>query len=188
MLVESACIPVPSEVTMLFGGALASGAVAGAHLNIVAVILVGAAGNVVGSYVAWALGRALGPLTFTSGSGRLHVRTKDVETAERWFARHGSAAVFFGRLIPVVQTFISLPAGFASMPALKFGLYTVAGCLPWTAVLGAVGYALGSNWSSVANGFHYPTYVVAALMVIAIVVAVIVHRRRRPQSADHHAA
>jgi membrane protein DedA with SNARE-associated domain len=187
MVAESACIPVPSEVTMLFGGALASGAVAGAHLNIAAVILVGTGGNVVGSYVAWAVGRALGPLTFNSWGIRLHLRTRDMERAERWFARHGAAAVFFGRLIPVVRTFISLPAGFASMPALKFGLYTVAGCLPWTAVLAAVGYAVGSNWSSVANGFHGPTYAVAAVLALAIVVAVIFQVRRRPRRADHRA-
>jgi len=80
--------------------------------------------------------------------------------------------------VPVVRTFISLPAGFAAMPAGRFGLYTLLGCIPWTAALGIAGYALGANWQSVANGFHGPTYVIAGIIAVALVAAVIVRLRR----------
>jgi hypothetical protein len=78
----------------------------------------------------------------------------------------------------VVRTFISLPAGFAAMPAGRFGLYTLLGCIPWTAALGIAGYALGANWQSVANGFHGPTYAIAGIIAVALVAAVILRVRR----------
>src|SRR5580704_5690578 len=81
-------------------------------------------------------------------------------------------------MVPVVRTFISLPAGFAGMPAGRFGLYTVLGCIPWTAALGIAGYALGANWQSVANGFRGPTYAIAGIIVVVLVAAFIIHFRR----------
>ena len=113
MLAESACVPVPSEVTMLFGGALASGAIAGTRLNIVAVVLAGTAGNVAGSYLAWAVGRWAGPAAVHRWGRLLRLTDHDIDRAQQWFVRHGAASVFFGRLLPVIRTFISLPAGFA---------------------------------------------------------------------------
>jgi membrane protein DedA with SNARE-associated domain len=136
MLAESACIPVPSELTMLFGGALAGGAVPGAHLNLVLVVAAGVAGNVAGSYLAWGIGRYAGRAAWRRWGRHLLLRNDDIDRAERWFGRHGPKAVFFGRLLPVIRTFISLPAGFTEMPPARFGIYTVAGCIPWT--LGAV--------------------------------------------------
>ncbi|MBV9384318.1 MAG: DedA family protein [Streptosporangiaceae bacterium] len=186
MLAESACIPIPSELIMLFGGAVAAGAVAGAHLNLVGVIVAGVAGNVVGSYVAWAVGYFWGPPAVRRWGRFIGVREHEIDRAVKWFDRYGPAAVFFGRLLPVVRTFISLPAGFAQMPALRFGLYTTAGCIPWTAALGAAGYAVGSNWQTIANDFHGPTYAIAAIIVVAIVVALVLHFRRRRNGA--HAA
>ncbi len=92
-----------------------------------------------------------------------------------------------GRLVPVVRTFISLPAGFAEMPPVRFGVYTTLGCIPWTAALGIAGYALGANWQSVANGFHGPTYIIAGVLVIALVAALVVHlRRTRREPGDSH--
>ena len=149
MIAESACIPVPSELTMPLGGALAAGAVAGVHLSLVPVIAVGVAGNLIGSYIAWAVGPVRRPVR---GSGdRLGILggQAGVERAQRWFDRYGGRAVFFGRLLPAIRTFISLPAGFARMPALRFGLYTVAGCVPWIAGLALAGYAAGANWQHV---------------------------------------
>jgi len=185
MLAESACIPVPSEVTMLFGGALAAGAVAGAHPNLVGIIAAGVIGNVVGSYLAWAVGRYLGQAAVRRWGRRLRLREHDIDRATAWFDRHGPAAVFFGRLLPVIRTFISLPAGFAAMPAVRFGVYTTAGCIPWTAGLGIAGYYLGRNWLHIANDFHGPTYIIAAVIVVAIIVAVVIHFRR---SGGAHAA
>ena len=116
MLAESACIPVPSELTMLFAGALSAGAVAGAHLNLVLVIAAGVAGNVAGSYLAWGIGIYGGRAAWHRWGRYFLLRDDDIDRAERWFTRHGTKAVFFGRLLPVVRTFISLPAGLARMP------------------------------------------------------------------------
>jgi membrane protein YqaA with SNARE-associated domain len=117
MLAESACIPVPSELIMTFGGALAAGAVPGTHLSLIGVILAGTAGNVAGSYLAWAAGRYGGqPLLRRLSEGRLGrrlLREHDLDRAIAWFDRHGGKAVLIGRMLPVVRTFISLPAGIA---------------------------------------------------------------------------
>jgi membrane protein DedA with SNARE-associated domain len=179
MLAESACIPVPSELTMLFGGALAGGAVPGAHLKLVLVVAAGVAGNVAGSYLAWGIGRYGGRAAWRRWGRHLLLRNDDIDRAERWFGHHGPKAVFFGRLLPVIRTFISLPAGFAEMPPARFGLYTIAGCIPWTLGLGWAGYAVGRNWQAVASAFHGPTYALAALTGILAVAALVVLWRRR---------
>jgi len=179
MLAESACIPVPSELIMLFGGAVAAGAIPGAHLSLAGVVIAGVLGNVAGSYVAWAVGKYAGQAAVSRWGRRVGIREHEVDRAVGWFDRHGPAAVFFGRLVPVIRTFISLPAGFANMPAGRFGLYTTLGCIPWTAALGIAGYALGANWQSVANDFHGPTYAIAGIVIVAVVVAAVLHFRRR---------
>jgi membrane protein DedA with SNARE-associated domain len=184
MLAESACIPIPSEVTMLFGGALAAGAVPGAHPALAGIVLAGVLGNVAGSYISWAVGRYAGQAAVRRWGRFVGLRDHDIDRATRWFERHGPAAVLFGRVVPVVRTFISLPAGFAGMPAGRFGLYTTLGCIPWTAALGIAGYALGANWQNVANDFHGPTYAIAGLIVIGIVAVVVVHFRRRRRATS----
>ena len=181
MLAESACIPIPSEVIMLFGGALAGGAVAGAHPSLAGIVLAGVLGNVAGSYLAWAVGWYAGLPAVRRWGGRVGIRDHDIDRATRWFDKYGPVAVLFGRMVPVVRTFISLPAGIAKMPALRFGLYTTLGCIPWTAALGIAGYALGANWQNVANDFHGPTYVIAGVIAVALVVAVVLHFRHRRQ-------
>jgi membrane protein DedA with SNARE-associated domain len=183
MLAESACIPIPSEFIMLLGGALAAGAVAGAHPNLVLIIVAGVLGNLAGSYVAWAVGRYIGQAAVRRWGQRVGIREHEIDRAIRWFERRGPAAVLVGRVVPVVRTFISLPAGFAAMRPLRFGVYTTIGCIPWTAALGIAGYYVGRNWQSVANDFHGPTYVIAAIIVIAIAVAVVLHFRRRSGTA-----
>jgi membrane protein DedA with SNARE-associated domain len=188
MLAESACIPIPSELTMLFGGALAGGAVTGAHLNLAVVVIAGVLGNVAGSYVAWGVGRWGGRAAWRRWGRYIMLREDDIDRAEGWFDRHGSKAVFFGRLLPVVRTFISLPAGFAQMAPVRFGLYTVAGCIPWTLALGWAGYAVGSNWKRVADGFHGPTYAIAAVIVVLVVLAVAIGWRRRRHQRNHEPA
>ena len=142
-------------------------------------MLAGVLGNVAGSYVAWAVGRYAGQPAVRRWGRRFGVRGHDIDRATAWFDRHGSAAVLFGRMVPVVRTFISLPAGFADMPAGRFGLFTTLGCIPWTAALGIAGYALGANWQHIANDFHGLTYAIAGIVVVALVVAVVLHFRRR---------
>jgi membrane protein DedA with SNARE-associated domain len=179
MLAESACIPVPSELTMLFAGALSAGAVAGVHLNLVLAIAAGVAGNVTGSYLAWGVGIYGGRAAWHRWGRYILLRDDDIDRAERWFGQHGTKAVFFGRLLPVVRTFISLPAGLARMPAGRFGLYTVLGCIPWTAALALTGYLVGANWGNVVSALHGPTYVLAALCGLLVIFAIVMLLRRR---------
>jgi membrane protein DedA with SNARE-associated domain len=183
MLAESACIPVPSELIMTFGGALAAGAIPGTSLSLAGVILAGLAGNVAGSYVAWAVGRYGGQPALRRWGHRLWIREHELDRAIGWFDRHGARAVLLGRLVPVVRTFISLPAGISGMAPARFGIYTTIGCIPWTAALAAAGYAVGANWQSIANGFHAPTYIIAALIVIAVAIAAWRHARQRKAQA-----
>jgi len=178
MLAESACIPVPSELIMTFGGALAAGAVPGTHLNLAGVILAGTAGNVAGSYIAWAAGRYGAEPALRRWGRRIGIREHDIDRGIAWFGRHGGKAVLIGRVVPVVRTFISLPAGIAQMPAPRFGLYTAIGCLPWTAALAVAGYEVGKNWQSIASAFHGPTYIIAAVVVLVLVIAAWRWRRR----------
>lgn len=189
MLAESACIPVPSELTMPFAGALSAGAVAGAHMNLVLAIAAGVAGNLAGSYVAWGVGAYGGRAAWHRWGRYILLRDDDIDRAERWFGRHGTKAVFFGRLLPVVRTFISLPAGLARMPAVRFGIYTVLGCIPWTAALAWAGYAVGRNWGNIAGALHGPSYALAALLALLVIVAFVMllrrRRRERGQPAGH---
>jgi len=185
MLAESACIPVPSELIMTFGGALAAGAVPGTSLSLAGVILAGTAGNVVGSYVAWAVGRYLGwpalnRLTESRWARRLRLREHDLDRAVAWFGRYGGKAVLIGRVLPVIRTFISLPAGIAGMAPVRFGVYTTVGCIPWTAALATAGFAVGANWEAIVSAFHGPTYIVAAVVLLGIVVVLWRYWRRRP--------
>jgi membrane protein DedA with SNARE-associated domain len=182
MVAESACIPVPSELIMTFGGAIAAAAVPGTSLNLAGVILAGTAGNVVGSYIAWAVGRYGGQAALRRWGRLLRVREHDLDRATQWFDRYGPRAVLIGRLLPVVRTFISLPAGIAGMDPLRFGIYTTLGCIPWTAALAAAGYAVGKNWNSIVNGFHGPTYIIAAVVVIGLAVALWRYLRRSPEA------
>ncbi|MGH3293901.1 MAG: DedA family protein [Trebonia sp.] len=176
---------MPSELTMPFGGAVAAGAVAGVHLSLPLVIVVGVAGNVTGSYLAWAAGRHGGEAATHRWSRFLGGRS-GLERAQRWFDRYGGRAVFIGRLLPVVRTFISLPAGYARMRPVRFGAYTAAGCVPWVGGLAWAGYATGTNWQHVQHLVNTSAYIIAgliALLVIGGVVAVIVRRRKRPPAA-----
>jgi membrane protein DedA with SNARE-associated domain len=187
MLAESACIPIPSEVVMMFGGALAAGAVAGAHPALFGVFVAGVLGNIAGSYISWAVGKYAGQTAIRRWGRRVGIREHEIDKATVWFERHGPVAVLVGRVIPVIRTFISLPAGFADMPAGVFGLYTTFGAIPWTAVLAIAGYALGANWEHVANDFHGPTYAIAGILVVGLIV-VIIRRRKAAAAAPAPAA
>lgn len=168
MVLESACIPIPSEVTMLFGGALASAAFVGEgqQLSLFWVAMVGTAGNVVGSWLAYGAG-AVGGRPLVHRFGRyLLIRPHEIDRAHVWFERRGDMAVFVSRLLPVVRTFISVPAGVARMNFAKFTLYTVLGCLPWTFALAWVGYLLGENWTA-AEQVLRPLAWAIALVILA---------------------
>jgi membrane protein DedA with SNARE-associated domain len=169
-IVESMCVPIPSEVTFAFGGAMCTTAIAGADpLNLVVVIAIGAVGSLVGSVIAYEVGRYAGrPIVDRYGKWVL-LTHKDLDTAERWFAKWGDLSVFLGRVIPVVRTVISVPAGLAKMRRGHFAVLTTLGATIWVGVLTAIGYALGSNWEHVAGAFKVAQYPIIALIVVAVV-------------------
>jgi membrane protein DedA with SNARE-associated domain len=184
MTAESACVPIPSEATMLFAGfavADPGSSTAHHHLTLLGVVAAGVLGNLVGSWIAYGVGRG-GRLELLERHGRwLHVKPSHLEWADRWFARYGAPAVFFSRMLPIVRTFISLPAGVAKMPFWRFTALTLAGCVPWVLGLTLAGEAVGSNWRHVRKGFEYVDYAVLALVVAGV--AYLVIRRRRPTPA-----
>jgi membrane protein DedA with SNARE-associated domain len=187
MLLESACVPIPSEVTMLVGGALASTGFAGEgqELSLILVILAGTGGNLVGSWVAYA-GGAVGGRPLLERFGRyLLVRPHEVDRAHDWFERHGEAAVFFGRLLPVIRTFISLPAGIARMNLWKFTVYTVIGCLPFVSVIAWLGYRAGANWEQVEHTLQPFSWLIA--IAVLVLGAAFVARRWRSVRAEYAA-
>src|SRR6202042_2479676 len=154
--------------------------------SLVVITTAGGAANVAGSYVAWAVGR-YGGHAFVRRWGRyVGVREHDIDRATVWFDRHGPAAVFFGRLIPVVRTFISLPAGFGNMAPVRFGVYTALGCIPWTTGLAVAASHLGSICQSVPNGFQGPTYTIAAVVGVALLASLRVYFRRRRRGTGAH--
>ncbi|MCW2949792.1 MAG: alkaline phosphatase [Thermoleophilia bacterium] len=176
MLLESACIPAPSEVIMLFAGYL----VYKDDHSMFAVVAAGVLGNVVGSIVAWGVG-AYGGYPLVERHGRkIRLNMHHLERAHAWFERWGAAAVFFGRMLPVIRTFISLPAGVARMPFGRFVLFTLLGCVPWVWGLAVIGKRLGPNWEDArANLHHLDTIVIAAIaLTIAFFVIRAVRRRR----------
>jgi membrane protein DedA with SNARE-associated domain len=181
MLLESACIPIPSEATMLFAGFNVSEG----HYSLLAVTAAGVLGNLAGSWIAYAVGW-YGRIDILEKHGsKVGIRTSHLATADRWFARHGDATVFFTRLLPVVRTFISLPAGVARMPFWRFTLFTLAGCIPWVLALAFIGQKVGANWETWKDDLHYVDYAVVAMVVVGIVLLVVRSRRerRRPRGA-----
>ena len=166
MLLESACIPIPSEVTMLFAGFLASPdhPTDAVQLNFVVVALMGVAGNVVGSWLAYGVGRAVGRTPLDRWGKYVGIRAHDIDKAERWWAKRGTAAVFFSRMLPVVRTFISVPAGIVRMPIWQFTIYTFAGALPWCIGLTYGGYKLGENYEDLRAWMRPVDYPIAAII------------------------
>ncbi|HET7827651.1 MAG TPA: DedA family protein [Candidatus Saccharimonadales bacterium] len=154
MTLESACIPVPSEVIMLGGGALAAGvSIAGVttHLNVLDIAVLGALGNLVGSLIAYWVGLTGGRTLVERWGKYVLVRHHDLDKAEAFFAQRGEPAVFIGRLLPVVRTFISFAAGIAEMPIWRFSAFTLLGSLIWTFALAYLGKSLAANWQNLSK-------------------------------------
>jgi membrane protein DedA with SNARE-associated domain len=175
MVAESACIPIPSETTFLFAGFN----VDNGEYSMFAVVAVGTAANVVGSWIAYAVGY-FGRVDLLEKHGaKLHVKPSHLEWADRWFEKYGAATVFFTRMLPIIRTFISLPAGVARMPFWKFTVLTTAGCVPWIFMLTFVGREAGSRWEDWKDGLHYFDYAVAAAIVVGAVYLYFRWRRNR---------
>ncbi|MDQ6751426.1 MAG: DedA family protein [Actinomycetota bacterium] len=175
MFLESACIPIPSEATMLFAGFN----VHQGEYSLLAITVVGSLANLAGSWLAYAVGY-FGRVELLERHGaKLHISKRQLEWADRWFERYGAPTVFFTRMLPIIRTFISLPAGVARMPFWRFTLLTLAGCIPWVFGLGYIGRQVGQNWTQWRDSLHYVDYAVAALVVAAIIWLVIRSRSRR---------
>jgi membrane protein DedA with SNARE-associated domain len=180
MTLESACIPIPSEATMLFAGFN----VHNGEYSLFAVTAVGVLANLTGSWIAYAVGY-YGRLELVERHGnKLHVKKSHLDWADRWFDRYGDPTVFFTRMLPIIRTFISLPAGVARMPFWRFSALTLAGCVPWVFMLGFIGKQAGDNWDQWKDNLHYVDYAVAATILLGIAYLLI----RRRGSKDKPAA
>lgn len=178
MTLESACIPVPSEATMLFAGF----AVSDGDMTLFAAVAAGVLGNLLGSWIAYAVGY-YGREELLEKNRLIHVNPKHLATADRWFREHGEATVFWTRMLPIVRTFISLPAGVAEMPFWRFTTFTLLGCIPWVLGLTLIGRSAGDNWDEWKDKLHYVDYAVAALIVVAAGWLVVRYMRRRREGA-----
>jgi membrane protein DedA with SNARE-associated domain len=180
MAPESACIPIPSEATMLFAGFN----VHQGEYPLWAAVAVGSVANLVGSWVAYAVGY-YGRIELLEKHAKVfHVKPSQLAWADRWFERYGAPAVFFSRMLPIIRTFISLPAGVARMPFWKFSVLTLAGCVPWIFTLTLIGREVGANWEDWKDSLHYVDYTVAVLIVLAAVYLAVRWRRNRGRPAD----
>ena len=175
MAIESACIPLPSEIIMPFAGYL----VATGQFTMLGVTLAGAIGNVAGSIVAYYVG-VWGGRPFVERYGPYFlVSHHDLDVADRWFAKYGEAAVFFSRMLPVVRTFISLPAGIARMNFPRFVLFTFVGALPWCYLLAYIGVKMGERWDQLRDYFHQIDIVIGIVLAITVGYFVWSHWPRR---------
>ena len=165
MVGESCGFPFPSEVIMPTAGLLA----ASGHMSLVLAIVAGAVANLVGSLIAYGVAARFGePLLL--GPGRyIGIRRHHLEIADGWFRRWGLLAVLVGRVLPVIRTYISFPAGLARIDLLRFSILTFVGALPWCAALGIVGYVLGRNYDRISGPLEKGAIAIALLVVIAVV-------------------
>jgi membrane protein DedA with SNARE-associated domain len=172
MALESACLPVPSEAIMLFAGS----SVAADELTMVGIVTAGVLGNLVGSWAAYAVGY-YARLDLLEKNRFIHLPPKYLKWADDWFERYGDVTVFFTRMLPIIRTFISLPAGVARMPFWRFTALTLLGCIPWVLMLGLVGESVGNNWEEWRDKLHYIDYAVV-VAAIGLVAYLLIKRRR----------
>lgn len=179
MAIESACIPLPSELIMPFAGYL----VHTGRFNLWIVATAGAIGCNLGSIVAYEIGY-YGGRPMVERFGRYILLNKhDLEVAEKFFLRYGAAAIFIGRLLPVVRTFIALPAGIGKMPRVRFHIYTFLGSWPWCLALAYIGMKLGDHWDTLGKYFHRFDIVIAVLLIAGIAFFLRSHWKNRMGAA-----
>lgn len=164
MALESACIPIPSEIIMPFSGYL----VWMEKFSFLWVIIWGTIGNLIGSIIAYFVGFYGGRPLIEKYGRYVLISSHDLDQAEKWFKKYGSISVFFSRMLPVVRTFISLPAGVARMPFWKFSFYTFLGSLPWAFLLTYAGLIMGENWQDLEIYFRKFDWLIAILAFVLI--------------------
>jgi membrane protein DedA with SNARE-associated domain len=169
MVMESAALPIPSEIVMPFAGYVAFQG----HLDFWGVVLAGTLGNLVGSILLYYVGLKGGRPVLMKYGKYILVSEREIKIAEEWFRKFGSKVIFFSRLLPVVRTFVSLPAGTAKMDIKKFSFYTLVGSLPWNIALTYIGFVLGENWQQIEGVFR--AFDLAIVGIGAIVLVYIVY-------------
>jgi membrane protein DedA with SNARE-associated domain len=182
MAIESACIPLPSEVIMPFAGYL----VYTGRFNLLWAATAGALGCNLGSVIAYEIGYFGGRPLVEKYGRYVWISRRDLDMADRFFARFGSAAVFIGRLLPVIRTFIALPAGLARMPRLRFHVYTFVGSWPWCFGLAWIGMKLGEQWETdprLRQWLHRLDAVIIILLLVGVVFFVRSHWKNRLRAA-----
>jgi membrane protein DedA with SNARE-associated domain len=179
MALESACIPVPSEAIMLFAGFNVSQG----DMTLFGIVAAGVLGNIVGSWVAYAAGY-YGRVELLEKNRVIHVSPRQLARADRWFQRYGDATVFFTRMLPIIRTFISLPAGIARMPFWRFTALTALGCVPWVLMLGIIGREVGDRWEQWRDNLHYLDYAVILGLVVVAIYLIVRRRRTRTDEAE----
>ncbi|MBI5681114.1 MAG: DedA family protein [Methanobacterium sp.] len=172
MLIESACIPLPSEVIMPFAGF----AVSEGKMTLWGITIAGVLGNLVGSWIAYFVGLKGGKPFLEKYGKYVLISQRKLDIAHNWFEKYGHEAVLISRMLPIVRTFISLPAGIAEMNFKKFTVYTVIGCLPWCFMLGYIGVMLGPHWDVIRNYFHILD-VFVGIGIVAVIIYIIYHYR-----------
>jgi membrane protein DedA with SNARE-associated domain len=172
MTAGSACIPIPSEAVMLFAGFNVSTG----DQTLIGVTLAGLAGNMVGSWLTYAIGY-YGRIDLLEKNKLIHLSPARLAWVDNWFKRHGDATVFFARLLPLVRAFISLPAGVAEMPFWRFTWLTALGSLPWVLGFALLGKAVGGNWENWRHHLQVLDYLVVAAIVIGVVYWLVKRRR-----------
>jgi membrane protein DedA with SNARE-associated domain len=196
LMFVDAIFPAASELVMVYAGAIAVGAFPGSDVTIfgreiestgwayVAIALAGTVGYTLGSVAGWAIGR-YGGRPYLERHGRwLHVTPEGLDRADRWFERYGDVTVFVTRMLPVVRSFVSIPAGIGEMPIVRYTVLTFLGTIPWCFGLAAVGLAVGSQWEEFHDDFRYADYAIVALLVAGVgLLAYRTHRRRARRRA-----
>jgi len=162
MAIESACIPLPSEIIMPFAGFL----VYEGRFTIWGATMAGALGNLIGSVITYWIGYYGGRTAVIKWGKYILFSERDLNNADRFFARFGNAAVFLSRMLPIVRTFISLPAGISRMKFWPFAIYSFIGAIPWCYALTYIGVKLGENWNTIGQYLHKFDYVVAAMIFL----------------------
>ena len=175
MAAENACIPIPSELILGFAGYL----VFAGHMSFEGALAAGMVGGLLGSIFAYEVG-ARGGRAFVEKYGKYFlIKKSHVDIAQHWFDRYGLKAVFFSRMLPVVRTFISLPAGFARIDTKRFFVYTIAGSLPWTVAILYAGMVLGESWTLLMEYGHEASIIFVVLSLIVIAVLYIRWRKKK---------
>ena len=202
LMFVDAVLPAASELVMVYGGALAAGAFPGSEVTLfgrelestawayVAVATAATLGYTLGSIVGWAIGR-YGGRPYLERHGRwLHVTPEKLDKADEWFVRYGDGTVFVSRMVPVVRSFVSIPAGIGEMPLVRYTVLTFLGTIPWCFGLAAVGVALGTQWETFHDSFRYADYAIVALVVAGAGAFVyrIYRRRARRRAMDERSA